>query len=271
MTRLNWIDPKDYTFDCMLLMERHQIRWMLGMATPDFRRDMGIALANNPKVAWYFAQRCPERAETVAGLLAQVPAADDGQAREAEFRILAMFEDFVLFTTPERMDAQSDYIYSWDKKRLLEMADFRGKIVLDVGSGSGRLAFAAAEQAAFVYASEPVSMLREYLRDKIRRENISNVRVTDGMCQDLPYPDDTFDIVMSGHVVGDYPEEELAELGRVVKPGGWLLDCPGDQPRKTSPSEVLLGHGWEEMAYEGAFGLTTYRYRRQIFSEELSS
>lgn len=263
MSRLNWINPEDYTFDHMLLLERFQLRWMLGIPMADYRRDLGIALKHNPKVAWYFAHRCPEHAETVEALVAAAPETDAAEARQAELRIINMVEDFVLFTTPERMDAQSDYIYSWDKTRLLELADFRGKTVLDVGSGSGRLAFAAAEQAAWVYASEPVATLREYMRDQIRRENIPNVRVVDGMCDSLPYPDDTFDIVMSGHVVGDHPEEELAELNRVVKPGGWLLDCPGDQPRKTEPSRILLARGWEELAYEGAFGLTTYRYRKQ--------
>ena len=67
-------------------------------------------------------------------------------------------------------------------------------------------------------------------------------------------------------MVGDHPEEEIAELSRVVKPGGWLLDCPGDQPRKTEPSRELLKRGWEELSYTGAFGLTTYRYRKQTES-----
>lgn len=264
MSRLNWINPEDYTFDHMLLLDRFQIRMMLGIPMADYCRDLGIALKHNPKVAWVFAHRCKEYAEKVYELAASAPETDSAGVREAELRLLNMHEDFVLFTTPEQMDAKSDYIYSWDKTRLLELADFRGKTVLDVGSGSGRLAFAAAGQAAWVYASEPVSTLREYMRDKIAREKIPNVRVVDGMCHSLPYPDSTFDIVMSGHVVGDYPEEELKELRRVVKPGGWLLDCPGDQPRKTEPSRILLGDGWEELAYEGAFGLTTYRYRKQM-------
>lgn len=264
MSRLNWIHPEDYTFDHMLLLDRFQIRMMLGIPMADYRRDLGIALKHHPKVAWVFAHRCPEHAETVEELVASAPETDAEKTREAELRLINMHEDFMMFTTPEQMDVQSDYIYSWDKNRLLELTDFQGKTVLDVGSGSGRLAFAAAEQAAWVYASEPVATLREYMRDKIRREGISNVRVVDGMCDSLPYPDDTFDIVMSGHVVGDHPEEELAELNRVVKPGGWLLDCPGDQPRKTEPSRLLLERGWEELSYMGAFGLTTYRYRKRI-------
>ena len=37
--------------------------------------------------------------------------------------------------------------------RLLSMADFTDKIVLDVGRGTGRLAFAATSKAKMVYAS----------------------------------------------------------------------------------------------------------------------
>ena len=163
------------------------------------------------------------------------------------------------------MQAKCDFIYAWDRERLFELADFHGKTVLDVGSGSGRLAFAAACQAAEVYASEPVDTLREYLRDRIRREQIGNIRVVDGMADSLAYPDNTFDIVMSGHVVGDDYEAELAEIFRVVKSGGWVLDCPGDQSRECRPSRELLQRGFEELCYQGSLGQKVYRYRKQVF------
>ena len=69
---------------------------------------------------------------------------------------------------------------------------------------------------------------------------------------------------MSGHVVGDRFREEVDEMIRVVKSGGWLLDVPGDQNRKTGRNEQLIADGWEELAYSGTFGETTYRYRKQI-------
>ena len=62
--------------------------------------------------------------------------------------------------------------------------------------------------------------------------------------------------------------EEVDELIRVAKPGGWLLDVPGDQRRKTRRNEQLLADGWEEMAYTGTFGETTYRYRKQVKKED---
>ena len=162
------------------------------------------------------------------------------------------------------MSEKCDWIYGWNKQRLYEMADFAGKTVLDVGSGSGRLAFAAAEVARFVYSSEPVGCLREFQRRMIREKGIGNVRVVDGMCHCLPYPDDTFDIVMSGHVVGDNVPAEVAELTRVTRSGGWLLDVPGDQHCMTGLNEQLAADGWEELPYTGTFGETTYRYRKQV-------
>ena len=126
------------------------------------------------------------------------------------------FEDFVIYTTPEVMTEKCDFIYGWNKERLFEMCNLEGKIVLDVGSGTGRLAFAAAEKAAFVTASEPVDSLREFMRDRIARKGIGNMRVCDGLCHCLPFPDNSFDVVMSGHVVGDFFREEVDELTRVA-------------------------------------------------------
>jgi len=91
-----------------------------------------------------------------------------------------------------------------------------------------------------------------------------NIRVAEAWLPIIPYPDNIFDIVMSGHVVGDDWENEVAELIRVCKPGGWILDCPGDSEGDMSPAEELRERGWEEMHYKGTFGFDVYRYRIQV-------
>ena len=106
--------------------------------------------------------------------------------------------------------------------------------------------------------------LREYLRDKIARLGLTNVRVCDGMAHSLPFPDDCFDIVMSGHVVGDYPDEELSELTRVAKSGGWILDCPGEDTRPGRPNPEYLKRGFEQMHYVSCLGGDVYRYRKRV-------
>ncbi len=265
MWRIGWIDPDEYSFDCMLRMERFQIRMMLENLDGEESAPMALALKANPKVGWYFSRKCPEMADTVRALELSAPGgATAGQVRAAEVTILGGFEDFVIYTTPERMAEKCDFIYGWDPERLYEICDLAGRTVLDVGSGTGRLAFAAAARAAFVVASEPVDALREFMRDEIARRGLRNMRVCDGMCDCLPFPDNSFDVAMSGHVVGDRFREEVDELSRVTKPGGWLLDVPGDQRRETRECEQMLEDGWEELAYTGSFGQTTRRYRKRV-------
>ena len=258
MGNIGWINTENYSFDCMLRMERFQIRLMLEYLNEETEGAMAAALKANPKTAWLFGQKCPEMADRLKTLIAKAHEAyTPEQVRAAEIRVIDAFEDFVIYTMPEVMAEKCDFIYGWDKKRLYELCDLKGKTALDVGSGTGRLAFAAAERAAFTVASEPVDSLREFMRDEIARKGIRNMRVCDGLCDSLPFPDNSFDVVMSGHVVGDRIREEVDELTRVAKPGGWLLDVPGDQRRETGRNELLLAGGWEELAYPGTFGKTT--------------
>ena len=267
----NWIDPEEYSFNSFLLMERFQIRLMMASGgwrnnRDEWKQKMGIALNANPAVMWYLVHRCPECAQTVTELAESAPHTTDARIiREAEVHALISVEDFTVYTTPEVMAEKCDFIRGWSKEHLFDLADLTGKTVLDVGAGSGRLTFAAAEIAAWVYASEPVGTLREYMRDKIKREGIENIRVLDGLATELPFLDNTFDVVMSGHVVGDDYENEIAELTRACKSGGWLLDCPGDSERHMRLNDEEVSRGFEPIHYVGSYGFDVYCYRKQIW------
>jgi SAM-dependent methyltransferase len=269
--KLNWINPEDYSFNSFLLMERFQIRMMMDLAdllkdSARWQLDMGIALNANPAVRWYLERRCPECAAKITELAENAPVLTDSTLiRKAETQALAEWEAFVVYTTPEVMAKKCDFIRNWNKQRLFELADFTGKTVLDAGAGTGRLTFAAAEKADWVYASEPIGILREFMRDKIEKENIKNVRVLDGLVTRLPFPDNTFDIVMTGYVLGLSFDSEIAELTRVCKSGGWLLDCPADSEHdETKPSAELTGRGWEAICYAGNYGRDVCMNRKRI-------
>jgi ubiquinone/menaquinone biosynthesis C-methylase UbiE len=72
----------------------------------------------------------------------------------------------------------------------------RGKRVLDVGTGDGRLALGAAPYAREVEGVDPDA---DAIRDadaKAREAGLANVRFRVGAAQELPYPDARFEVVI---------------------------------------------------------------------------
>lgn len=80
----------------------------------------------------------------------------------------------------------------------------------------------------------------------------------------MPYEDNTFDIVMSGHVVGDNYQAEIAELERVTKNGGWILDCIGENSGEDKPRVELTKRGFEYLYYVSKTCGDIYRYRKHV-------
>jgi ubiquinone/menaquinone biosynthesis C-methylase UbiE len=131
------------------------------------------------------------------------------------------------------------------------LLNFTGKIVLDIGAGTGKLTLIAAQAGAFcVFAVEPVNNLRVYIKKKARNGDFSNVFVSDGLMTDLPFPDDFIDIAMSGHVFGDYPESEYQEMMRVVKSGGMVILCPGNNDKDNEVHAFLVNKGFRWSKFE---------------------
>jgi ubiquinone/menaquinone biosynthesis C-methylase UbiE len=142
----------------------------------------------------------------------------------------------------------------WDSTELTMLANFDGKIVIDIGSGTGRLAFIAAETASVVFAVEPVGNLRLYIKQKARTQSLTNLFPVDGLITDLPFPDGFADITMGGHVFGDHPQAEYAEMKRVTKSGGMIILCPGSSQSETKAHAYLLSQcfDWSEFEEPGS-------------------
>ena len=261
----NWIHAEEFSFNSFLLMDKWIIGFISKIQWPEFRKNLGTALAYNPAVAWYFVNKCPECKDSVEEMVQSAPVnLSNEEIRKCEVFVLHEMDSMVVYVYPEIME-QCPYIKAWNPERLLSMVDFKDKVVLDIGSGTGRLAFAAASQAKWVYASEPVDRLREYMREKIQREQIKNVSVVDGTVENIPFAEDSFDIVMSAHVVGDDFDREYNEMKRVVKPGGYIIECMGEDDRKReAPSADLIRLGFEYSHYASSTGGDVYRYWKKI-------
>lgn len=253
---VNWIDVSTLSFNTLLLLERMQIAKFPGWVPEE---EIAIALSANPVIEWYLRYKCPEIIHWL-DRIQSIPATEMPLSqeiiRQAEMKIMRTINDLIVYVVdPGIYDAQP--FLDWDSDELRMLTDFRGKTVLDIGSGTGRLAFTAAEAAALVFAVEPVENLRHYIKQKASLQDVTNLFTVDGTITDIPFPEHFADVTMGGHVYGDNPEEEYAEMERVTKIGGMIILCPGTSQSEIKAHEYLLSQSfsWSEFQEPPGDGL----------------
>jgi ubiquinone/menaquinone biosynthesis C-methylase UbiE len=103
--------------------------------------------------------------------------------------------------------------------------DLRGKELIDIGGGTGIVAFKALEMgAAKVVCGDISEYMLERGREKARTLGYDSTRIE--FCQldaeSLPFNDNSFDMVITGMSFGLLPDQKKAakEMFRVLRPGG---------------------------------------------------
>ena len=117
----------------------------------------------------------------------------------------------------ERGEAATFYRYFPDLPGRI-----RGRRVLDFGCGYGGKALAYADHAAFVAGVEPFEHVIALARGFATHQKAENVEFKVCRQDRIPYPDESFDVVVSHDVLEhvDDPERSLEEIARILKPGG---------------------------------------------------
>jgi len=120
--------------------------------------------------------------------------------------------------------------------RLVKHANVRaGQEVLDVACGTGVVAITASRLGARVRGLDLTPELLERARENARIAG-AEIAFAEGDVEAMPFPDATFDVVLSqfGHMFAPRPDVALSEMLRVLKPGGTIAFS-------TWPPELLIG------------------------------
>ena len=108
----------------------------------------------------------------------------------------------------------------WELGRLTP-----GERVLDLGSGAGTDSLVAAQMVGDDGSVTGIDMTPEMLakaRSAASAMGVGNVEFVESEAEHLPYPDASFDVVISNGVIDLIPDKDavFAELFRVLVPGG---------------------------------------------------
>jgi ubiquinone/menaquinone biosynthesis C-methylase UbiE len=112
--------------------------------------------------------------------------------------------------------------------RVLEGHDLTGKSVLDIGCGAGGIdvALVATHGAAYVTGIDVEDSVLSHARTLVAAKGLTSriglIKVAPGP---LPFPPGSFDVVFSKDSIIHIPDKMalMAEVARVLKPGGWFL------------------------------------------------
>ncbi|WP_448635744.1 bifunctional demethylmenaquinone methyltransferase/2-methoxy-6-polyprenyl-1,4-benzoquinol methylase UbiE [Pedobacter panaciterrae] len=125
----------------------------------------------------------------------------------------------------------------WRKKAIRELKSIKPRIMLDVATGTGDFAF----EAIKILAPEKIigvdisEGMLDVARKKIQDRNLQHVfSVQTGDSEGLHFGDDHFDAITVAFGVRNYEnlEKGLADMYRVLKPGGKIVILEFSKPRK---------------------------------------
>ena len=144
-----------------------------------------------------------------------------------------------------------------------KMFGFAGKVLLDVGSGTGRSTFELAKHARFVVGLEPWAPMRAFAVERLRSLRLRNVAFVRGAVEHMPFAPHSADLIVSfagfpfwfvdagerGRRLG---EQFLADCDRIVRPGGSVVavgGAPGWEMGEPTPV-LQSGPGEAERVHE---------------------
>lgn len=142
--------------------------------------------------------------------------------------------------------AQTRVRFTYDLCRLARF-DPQDKVILDAGCGFGAVAIILKLMGAKeVHGVDIMESRLNTFQQMIQDFNLSSIQAHLASVENVPYPDQYFDAVLSNESISHYKDVDgfLREAARVLKPGGILIIADGNNG--ANPRIVRFNHElWE--------------------------
>jgi demethylmenaquinone methyltransferase/2-methoxy-6-polyprenyl-1,4-benzoquinol methylase len=142
-------------------------------------------------------------------------------------------------------DLQSFGLHRSWKRRVADLARVTpGARALDFCCGTGDIAFALAQRGANVTGLDFSAQMLEVAAERHLKSQISNLKFQEGDAQQLPFADNSFDIVTVGYGLRNLLswERGLEEMRRVARPGGRLVVLDFGKPANPLWRAIYFTH-----------------------------
>ncbi len=155
----------------------------------------------------------------------------------------------------DRGDFSREFVLDAPMMQRVQAGDF--KYALDIGCGEGRFSRMLREAGVRTVGIDPAKPL---LAEARLRDPDGDYRL--GQAEELPFPNETFDLVVSYLMLIDVPDaaRAIAEMARVLKPGGTLLIA------NLTSFATANGGGWSK-EQEPRFCIDGYSEERELWTE----
>ena len=255
-----------------------EVAQVLGQSQPRVSRHIGIlcdaGLAERRREgSWVFLRtgansgEAPPLSRAVAELLVEAEAADAQFAEECrqDRRKLAEIREH---RESEALAYFSDHAEDWDELRRMHSSDEAVEAalaralearplgrLLDIGTGTGRMAELFAERAERIVALDKSLAMLRVARAKLQHLPAERVERVQGDFGSLPFAAASFDTVLFHQVLhfAQAPATVLAEAARVTRPDGRvaIVDFAAHQREELRDRHAHARLGFEDSALAG--------------------
>jgi len=210
----------DFSVDDLYVLESFQIA-TLKERVPE--KEFAAILYANPEIKTFLIKKYPPIGEFIKKVQDEYgPALNPIELAEYNDKLIWEIAEMIVYQKfPHIYDSRA--VFGWDYKDITSVTNLKDKVVIDAGAGTGRVAFQAVQDARTIFAVEPCSSLRSFIRKKALKNNITNLFAIDGFLNEIPLPKDFADVLITSNAIGWRLEDELIEIERVVKTGGHII------------------------------------------------